>query len=95
MIGFRDESETTTWILYTITQSYAILKTMAQGFFYFTGSLNCIADKTLTRISKKEEKVKKKTEYESDRKAKSTRVRSYQGRIILQIASGHWLCSFR
>ena len=60
MIGFRDESETTTWILYTITQSYAILKTMAQGFFYFTGSLNCIADKTLTRISKKEEKVKKK-----------------------------------
>ena len=60
MIGFRDESETTAWILYTITQSYAILKTMAQGFFYFTGSLNCIADKTLTRISKKEEKVKKK-----------------------------------
>ena len=60
MIGFRDESETTAWILYTITQSYAILKTMAQGFFYFTGSLNCIADKTLTRISKIEENVKKK-----------------------------------
>ena len=94
MIGFRDESETTAWILYTITQSYAILKTMAQGFFYFTGSLNCIADKTLTRISKIEENVKK-TEYESDRKAKSTRVRSYQGRIILQIVSSHWLCSFR
>ena len=94
MIGFRDESETTAWILYTITQSYAILKTMAQGFLSFTGSLNCIADKTLTRISKKEKKVKK-TEYECDRKAKSTRLRSYQGRIILQIASGHWLCSFR
>ena len=60
MIGFRDESETTAWILYTITQSYAILKTMAQGFLYFTGFLNCIADKTLTRISKKEGKVKKK-----------------------------------
>lgn len=31
VIGFRDESETTAWILYTITQSFAILKTTTQG----------------------------------------------------------------
>ena len=84
MIGFRDESETTAWILYTVI---CYFKDNDSGyslviFFILQVPFNCIVDKTLTffDISKKEEK---ETEYETDQKAKNTRVRSYQGRIIL------------